>query len=81
MQPQNITPGQQSTAPRIFNFQTRDFVFVYDGVKDKEIWQQVAELKEVGGRLKIRVKGTDFFFDESLVVRYLCDCPESEVAA
>lgn len=45
-----------------------DSVLVWDGVKGQNIWQEIADIKEVEGRWKIRVAQTDFYFDESLVV-------------
>jgi hypothetical protein len=50
-----------------------DFVYVYDGVKEQYIWQQVAAVKVENERQKIKVCDTDFYFDEGLVaaVAYL----------
>jgi hypothetical protein len=43
-------------------------VLVYDGIKERSIWQRVEEVNETDDRLKIRVEGTDFFFDSALVI-------------
>lgn len=71
MQAQNTIPLKPSIISRLVHLQTGDFVLVWDGAKERNIWQRVAELKEVRGRLKIRVERTDFFFDESLVVSFV----------
>ncbi len=56
-----IRPGLQA-------LRAGDDVLVYDGVKERNIWQRVEKVREVAGRLKIRVEGTDFFFDSALVI-------------
>jgi hypothetical protein len=49
---------------------TGDRVLVWDGRKERNIWQRIAQIEVSGGRLKLRVEGTPFFFDEALVISY-----------
>ncbi len=70
MQLRSSIKEEHRTRSRLAPLRVGDQVNLYDGVKDKNIWQQVAELKEADGRLKIRVNGTSFFFDESLVMGF-----------
>lgn len=80
--PESITRGSDAvlTTPapsRLAALRPGDSVLVRDGVKETNIWQRVAELKEGnGGRLKLRVEGTSFFFDEALVISYASDTGE-----
>lgn len=63
---------------RLAHLKPGDFVLVWDGVKGRDIWQRIAEIEESSARLKLRVEGTDFFFDEALVVNFLSAEPTSQ---
>ena len=67
------------TRPSLRNLLAGDSVFVWDGIKETNIWQTVADIKEVDGRMRIRVEGTNFYFDESLVIDHaVCRDREGE---
>jgi hypothetical protein len=77
MQHQESTT-QQPLPPRarLEGLQPGDYVLVWDGVKSCDIWQRLAELRTAeSGRLKLRVEGTDFFFDEGLVISTVRSAP------
>ncbi len=57
-------------ASRLAGLRAGDEVFVWCGVKGRNIWCEIADIKQVNDRLKIRVKDTSFFFDEALVLSF-----------
>jgi hypothetical protein len=68
----SITRETPRVVSRLARLRTGDFVLVWDGVKERNIWQRVAETRTAGsGRLKIRVEGAGFFFDEGIVISYV----------
>lgn len=73
MQTQFSMGGKHTVASRLLTLRVNDHVYVYDGKKQSNVWQEIAAIKEVDGRLKIRVKGTGFFFDEALVISFALD--------
>jgi hypothetical protein len=70
------------TRPSLRNLLAGDSVFVWDGLKGVNLWQTVADIKEVDGRMKIRVEGTTFYFDQALVIDHaVCRDREGEDSA
>ena len=68
----SITRETPRVVSRLAKLRAGDFVLVWDGVKECNIWQRVAETRTAGsGRLKIRVEGAGFFFDEGIVISYV----------
>ncbi len=67
---ESITKQKTAVASRFAGLRPGDHVFVYDGVKERNIWCEIAATKAVEGRLKIRIKDANFFFDESLVISF-----------
>jgi len=58
------------TASRLAGLRAGDHVYVWDGARARNVWCKVADTKEVDGRLKIRITGTSFFFDEAIVISF-----------
>jgi hypothetical protein len=76
---ESTTPKAETVPSRVAHLRTGDFVWVFDGVKDRNIWLQIAEAVCVEGRMRFRVEGTDFFFDEGLIISSAC-APDQAVA-
>ncbi len=76
---ESITPKAETVRSRVAHLRSGDFVWVFDGVKDRNIWLQIAETACVEGRMRFRVEGTDFFFDEGLIISSAADS-DREVA-
>ena len=76
---ESITPKAETVPSRVAHLRPGDFVWVFDGVKDRNIWLQIAEAVCVEGRMRFRVEGTDFFFDEGLIISSAC-APDQAVA-
>jgi hypothetical protein len=80
MQPiESITPKPEIARSRVAHLRPGDSVWVFDGMKDHNIWLQIAETVCVEGRMRFRVEGTDFFFEEGLIISYAC-APDQAVA-
>jgi hypothetical protein len=76
---ESITPKAETVPSRVAHLRPGDSVWVFDGMKDRNIWLRIAEITCVEGRMRIRVEGTDFFFDEALVISHAVNC-DQEVA-
>jgi len=74
----SLTTLTTSTS-RVSHVRAGDFVWVYDGIKDRNVWLQIAEAVCVEERMRFRVEGTDFFFDEGLIISYASNL-DQEVA-
>ncbi len=59
-----------TAASRLSHLRPGDWVWVWDGVAERNLWMQVAEAVCVEGRMRFRVEGTDFFFDEALIIAH-----------
>ncbi len=68
MHSEHTTSTVTTPTSRLSHLRAGDSVWVYDGVKDRNIWLEIAEAVCVGGRMRFRVEGTDFFFDEALII-------------
>jgi hypothetical protein len=71
MQAENTIVENHSLSSPFATLRAGDCVLVYDGAKEKNLWCEIADIKEVNGRWKIRVTGTDFYFDEALVINFI----------
>ena len=60
------------------NLRAGDRVFVFDGVQERNVWADVADVKEANGRIKIRVEGVGFYFDQALVISFTI-CRDDEL--
>lgn len=66
----NIPSNTVGTRLNLRNLRAGDRVFVFDGVQERNVWADVADVKEVDGRIKIRAAGTGFYFDQALVISF-----------
>ena len=71
-QRQFITQPPPRAGSRLAHLRAGDSVLVWDSERGRDRWQRVAETRIAdSGRLKLKVRGTQFFFDEALVVSYM----------
>lgn len=73
----NTTSHTAGTRLNLQNLRAGDRVFVFDGVQERSVWADVADVKEVDGRIKIRAAGTHFYFDQALVISFII-CRDDE---
>ncbi len=72
-EPRQLRRATPPRSSRLAALRPGDFVLVWDGVKGRNLWQQVADIRITNGRQKINVRGTDFYFDEALVVSFAAE--------
>lgn len=59
-----------------------DRVFVWCEVSQRNVWADIADVKEVNGRIKIRAAGSHFYFDQALVISFkICRDDEGDAPA
>lgn len=66
----NTSPNTVGIRPTLRNLRAGDRVLVWCGVSERNVSTEIADIKEVSGRIKIRAAGTNFFFDEALVISF-----------
>lgn len=68
MQGHSITYPKQTvcTRPRVNELRAGDEVEVYDGMLGDYAWFTVLDAVERNGRMKVRIEGANYYFDEGL---------------